>query len=459
MNIKNLSSEVRQIWRVVKVVQMTMGFTMGLYIFTFGPYLYESFGGKFDAKNAMLLTTIWLAVQCGCIAVLEIPTGAIGDVLGRKKTVLWSLICRMFFFVFMALVTISNIIPLAFSLALFAAVSFSFAYTFYSGSFTAWVVDSLRKSAPDLGYEHILSRGFTYNFLTQIFGAMIGIACYINGFAYVSFLLGALACIPCLTVCAAEMKEDYAEFLSTKKVTLSAMTRRMGEIIGLGFQTFRGTPMILWLTLVFASFLFLVNIVDYLWPVHLQANVSLELQNFYWIAIAIGILIFSAIGSHSLTWLSKIWHKKGNGFKTHNTTLRRWLTMTCLLCGFSVLLLGWFTFKSLSNYQFPLFIFVVLLVEFAYGLVHPCYETLVNNYIPDASSDERATILSFGSMARSLLAILLTVPSGGRSAETTTIGWMIPACLLVVFTLIARYAMKKKESNVGSQPDTANEPV
>lgn len=133
--------------------------------------------------------------------------------------------------------------------------------------------------------------------------------------------------------------------------------------------------------------------------------------------------------------------------------------MTCLLCGFSVLALGWFTFKSLQHYQFPLFIFVVLLVEFAYGLVQPCYETLVNNYIPDASSDERATILSFGSIARSLLAILLTVPAGGHSAETTTIGWMIPAAILLVFTLIARHAMKKKEKEEKLAVQTADEPA
>lgn len=458
MDFKTLSPEVRQIWRVVKIVQMTMGFTMGLYLFTFGPYLYESFGSNTNAETAMLLSTIWLAVQCASIAVLEIPTGAIGDAIGRKKTVLWSLICRMMFFIFLGLVAASVKVPLSFVLALLAAIFFSFAYTFYSGSFTAWCVDSLRNKAPHIGYEHFLSRGFTFNFITQIFGAVIGIFCYIYGFAYLSFLLGALACIPCLTVCAAEMEEDYAEFLSTKEVTLSTITRRMGEIIGLGFQTFRGTPMILWLTLVFAGFLFLDNVVIYLWPVHLRTNVPLELRDFYWLAIAVGILLMSALGSHSLTWLSRFWNS-GNpsNLRTNNILLRRWLVFTCLLCGFSVLVLGWFTFKGFP--QFALFIGVVLMVEFSYGLVHPCYETLVNNYIPDASSDERATILSFGSMARSLLAIFLTVPSGGKSAETTTIGWMIPASLLIAFTLIARHAMKKKEKEGAAPESLADEPV
>lgn len=443
MDVKSLKPEVRQIWRIVKIVQMTMGFTMGLYLFTYGPYLYESFGGKVDVKTAMLLSTIWFAIDAGLNAVLEVPTGAIGDALGRKKTVLWSLITRMMFFILMALISITAVIPMTFSVALLAAIFFNIAYTLYSGSFTAWCVDSLRRTAPDLGYEHILSRGFTFNFITQILGAVIGILCYIQGWAYFGFLLGALACIPCLTICAAEMEEEYGSFLSSKKVSLAAITRRMGEIIGLGFQTFRKSPMILWLTLVFAGFLFLDNVVMYLWPVHLRSGIDTIRQNYYWILIAVGILIASAIGSHSLTWLSKLQHKNGGGFKTKNAQLRRWLVATCLLCGFSVLVLGWFTIKSYD--QFPLFIIVVLMVEFSYGLIHPCYETLINNYIPDASSDERATILSVGSMVRSVLAMLLAVPAGGRSAETTTIGWMIPASLLIVFTLIARYALKKKE--------------
>jgi hypothetical protein len=215
--------------------------------------------------------------------------------------------------------------------------------------------------------------------------------------------------------------------------------------------------MILWLTLVFASFLFLDNIVCYLWPVHLRSHVTLNSQNFYWVGVAVGLLIASAIGSHSLTWLSRRWHKNSNGgLKTHNAILRRWLVATCFLCSFSVLALGWFTLKSFSQYQFPLFIAVVLMVEFAYGLVHPCYETLVNNYIPDASAEERATILSFGSMARSIIAILLTVPAGGQSAETTTIGWMIPASLLIVFTFIAHFAMKRKEKEAEKEAAAAN---
>lgn len=445
MNLKSLSPEVNQIWRVVKTVQMTMGFTMGLYLFTYGPYLYNSFGGSSNPKTAMLLAGIWLAVQNALIAVFEVPTGAIGDAIGRKKTVLWSLICRTIFFIFMALISISNYLVLSFTLALAAAVSFGLAYTFYSGTFTAWCVDSLRQKAPELGYEHILSRGFTCNFLTQIVGAVIGIFCYTNDVSYLGFLLGALACIPCLTICAGEMSEEYSAFLNTKQVKISAITRRVGEIIGLGYQTFRNSKMILWLTLVFASFLFLDNVICYLWPVHLRTHILEGEQNFYWIAIAVGILVVSALGSHSLTWLSRRWNKN-NGFKTHNTTLRRWLVATCALCSLSVLALGWLTMRSYN--QFPLFIAVVLMVEYAYGLVHPCYETLVNNHIPDASSDERATILSFGSMARSVLILFLSIPSSGKSAETTTIGWMIPASLLIVFTLIANFSMKRKEKEL-----------
>lgn len=447
MDFKTLFPEIKAIWRVVKVVQMARGFSTGLYLFTYGPYLYENFGGLLGGSNAMLLTTTWFAVGLALEALLEVPTGAIGDAIGRKRTVLWSLICRVIFFLFLALVSVTSNVAATFTIAILANIAFAFSYTFFSGTFTAWWVDSLRQKAPNLGYEHFAARGYTLDFIARLFGGVIGVLCYTNGIAYAAYLLGAFVCIPCFTICAAEMDENYAQFLVAKSVKIETITKRIGEIIGLGFRTFRNSTPILVLTLLFASYMFLMNIVDYLWPISLHANVTPEKQNLYWIGLVVFFLVATSLGSRSVSWLSRTWSHKNENTKTHNKTLRRWLITSCLACGTSVVALGCFM-AIYGQMQFPLFVFSILLVQFAYGMVLPCYEALVNNYIPDASSEERATILSFGSLTRSVFVALLGIPAGGRSAETTAIGWMIPAVMLVIIAIAAHLILSRKEKSI-----------
>ncbi|MBI4237462.1 MAG: hypothetical protein HY696_03460 [Deltaproteobacteria bacterium] len=105
----------------------------------------------------MLLAGIWLTTGYALQGLLEVPTGAIGDAIGRKRTVLWSLLCRTGFFLCLAITTVAPNIVAAFCIAMLANIAFAFCYTFFSGAFTAWCVDSLRQKAPEIGYEHILS--------------------------------------------------------------------------------------------------------------------------------------------------------------------------------------------------------------------------------------------------------------------------------------------------------------
>jgi MFS family permease len=434
---------VMPIWRVVKVVQIAWGFSLGLYIFTYGPYLYENFGGSSGYEGAMLLTTVWFATGLALEALLEVPTGAIGDAIGRKHTVIWSMICRGCFFIFLSLASVTTSISLSFTLAMLANIAFAFAYTFFSGTFTAWCVDSLRQRAPEIGYEHILARGYTYSFIARLIGGVLGVLCYTHDIAYAAFLLGAFVCIPCVTVCAAEMDETYAPQLRTHRVQLSDITRRIGEIIGVGFHIFRNSKPILFLTLLFASYMFLMNIVDYLWPVSLRANIAMEKQNIYWIGLVIIFLAASALGSRAVGLLGKKWSGKTGLLKTHNSTLRMWLVGSCFSCGIPVVLLGWY--MSNGHVQFPLFVTSIILIQIAYGMVLPCYETLVNNYIPEENSQERATILSFGSLTRSVFVVLLGIPAGGTSAKTTTVGWMLPAAMLVIMAVVTSLVLRKHE--------------
>ncbi len=362
----------------------------------------------------------------------------------------------MLFFICFAFIPFAQSLGLILTIGILANVAFGFAYTFFSGTFTAWCVDSLREKAPDIGYEHLLSRAYTYNFLAQIIGGVLGVLFYVWHIPSVGFLIGALLCMACVAFCLGEMEEvKNIQFLEHKKVSLAVITKRIGEILGIGYQVFRNSSVILTLTLVFASYMFVINIVDYLWPVYLKTRVPSAIQTSSWIGLVVAIMLVSTLGSYTLTLWTRRWQKK-NGARTHNTTLRRWFIATSLFAALPILALSWLTAHGLDTFWF--FALAILPVEYAYGVIAPCYETLVNNYIPEEHSQQRATIMSFGSLLRSLLVMLLAIPAGGTSGATTTIGWAIPAFLLLASAVIGNFVLKKAQKKTLCACELSAEP-
>ena len=448
---------IRTIWNVVRVVKITMGLTFGLYLFTYGPYFYDKFGGDGSFRTAILLTSILLAVRQGLIALLEVPTGAVGDAVGRVNTVILSLTFRLLFFVGLAALALFNALPVTITIAVAVSIFFSLAYTFYSGTFTAWCVDSVRERAPDIGYEQILARGYTYEFVSQIFGAIIGIACYHFELSYLAFLLAAFVCLTCVVYCRGAMDEVKSiKFLNRNVLNISETAGRMREIISVGMRTCRRSTLIFWLILCFASYMFLVNVVDYLWPVYLTTTLSGNMQTPCWMGMAILIFVMCMAGSHTLTLLSARW-KRRNGPETYNAALRRWFICGCFLSALPIVITGLLTKYGVN--AFYGFIFAVLAVSYCYGLLAPCYEILLNKYIPDENSGERATIMSWGSMVKGLLVLALAIPAGGRSGAATIIGWVIPGLLLLFASIITNYYLKRGEAKYLEEKSRIKKPV
>lgn len=433
---------IQPIWKIVRVVQSTWGFVVGLTLFTQGPYLYDRFGGAIDPAQAMLLTSIWLTTGIALQGLLEVPTGAIGDAIGRKRTVLWSFLGRTAYLLVLALTALAPNVITAFCLAMIADIIFAFCYTLFSGTFTAWCVDSLRQKAPEIGYEHMLSRGYMYQFIAQLAGCIIGVACYAYDMAHVAFLLGAFVYIPCFTYCSSEMEEAQHAFLP-QAARFADITKRVGEIIGLGLTTFRRSTPILCLTLLFASYLFLANLVDCYWPLALKPQVPSYLYTPIWMALGAVAIAICAFGSRLVNFMSRSWASRTKDLKTHNAILRQWLVIGALSCSLPILAMGFL--RMVNGHSLPLFIVSMILVQFAYGMMLPCYETLVNNYIPDASANERATILSYSSMVRCIILTLLGIPAAGQSTDATAIGWMIPATLLTLVAITTWIVLRADE--------------
>ncbi|MBI4237463.1 MAG: hypothetical protein HY696_03465 [Deltaproteobacteria bacterium] len=287
-----------------------------------------------------------------------------------------------------------------------------------------------------------------YQFLAQVVGCLVGIFAYTHGLTHFAYLLGAFVCVPCFTYCSSEMEESYATF-TPGSVRLADITKRVGEIIGLALTTFRRSTPILCLTLLFASYLFLANLVDYYWPLALKPQISSQWYATAWLGLSAAAIAICALGSRMISFLSRSWASRTKDLRTHNAILRRWLVFGALLC--SLPLLGMGLLRLVNGHSLPLFLVSMILVQFAYGMVLPCYETLVNNYIPDASAHERATILSCSSLVRCIILTLLGIPSAGQSTDTTAIGWMIPASLLTLVAIITWIVLRADERR-GVQP-------
>src|SRR3989338_5226303 len=181
MKVKTLSPEVRHIWKVAIVVQAVRGFVVGLAIFIYVPTLYEKFAFLSNPNVALTLVGIVIIVNNALDVCFEIPTGAIGDAIGRKWAVVTSFGLNMVFCLLLGLVVVLiNSLTWALAITLLAVVFYSLAYTFFSGTFTAWCVDQLRSTGPQIGYEHLLSKANTWYLLGVMMGGVLSIVLYLN---------------------------------------------------------------------------------------------------------------------------------------------------------------------------------------------------------------------------------------------------------------------------------------
>ena len=439
IDLKNYP-ELRKLWWVALVIQVAWGFTEGIYLYIYGPYFYEKFGGSISPSQAILLTTILLGLRQGLVALMELPTGALADSIGRVHVVILSWIARVLFFISLAAIWLTHTISFAFTFGVLASVAFALSYTLFNGAFSAWCMDKLREIDSPVNYTWLASRFMSYRSFSAIFGTLLGVGCYLAGLPFLGFSIAAIISFSCMGFCMSKLEESRnIEFVKWEKGQLTKVMRRIGEVIGRGTQTALKTPVLLWIIMTYGAYMFLVNIVCYLWPIYLQSKGG-EKFGLVWLIVAGLTWVVMFLGSRGLACLNDRWSKSG-GTSAHIIAIRRIFVGFALFSALFILGLGWETlYQPIGVFFFP---GAVLFVLLSFGVISPCFETLVNHYIPPADAPERATILSAGSMLRSFLILLLAIPSGGSSGEKSPIGWAIPATLLLVSTLVANFYMRQ----------------
>lgn len=428
------------------VIQITRGLAVGCGIYIWGPLFFEKISQSSDPKLAITLTTTLISLQNVLRALLETPTGAIADAIGRKWTVICSLFCFMLQNLMLSFLPFVHSIAWIMAIGILSVVVYVLYYTLFSGAFTAWCVDSLRTHAPQLGYESLLGPAYTAQFISYMIGGIVGIVLYVHHMVHLAFVAGAACALTGVLYGIVEMQQEHGlEYLDYTKVSFKALTTRMGQIVGSGFQVFRRSPPILSLVFIFASFMTVLNLVAYLWPIYIRARMPEDSQLWYWVGLAAASSLSSTVGSHGMTWLTRRGRTKA-GANRNNTLLRRLLIGACFLSAIPILVLSRLTAHDIEI--FSVFAASVLLVNFSHGFVAPCFETLVNNYIPDTHASERATIMSLGSVGRSLLAMLLAIPAGGPSGVKTMVGWAFPAAVLLLVALIGNWILRRAQQRV-----------
>lgn len=436
-----LPNAARKVWRVAMVVRGAQGFVLGVSLYTWGPLLYELLVPHVEPRVALTLTTFLFGIGKFLITLLEVPTGAFGDAVGRKWSVVYSFACWTVANVLLTLLPFVHSFPVLVGLAFLQYLCFALYYTLFSGSFSAWCIERMRLTAPEVGYEQILAPAQTANALLVLIGAFVGIGTYAVDRAWISFLLGAVVAAGCVAYCLGEMHEDAPDHtVAHRQRTLAQLIAEMGNIIGTALRVLSQSRAVAILVLLFASYLTLVNFVGLLWPIYVRTNFPDTSQVLTWLGLAFITQLAAAAGSHLV---SRWTRSHADAIQTRNVILRRLLIGGCLAGGGLVVSLS---FGARWHWDpFWLFLLTVTVVRFGFGIINPTFETLLNNYLPHFHARERATMMSFGSFLNGVLVLVLAFPASGPSGATTTMGWFVPAILLLMATLIGYRILVRSE--------------
>ncbi len=424
------SEAVKKIMTVVLVVRSVIGFTMGAYEATYGAYFYERFGGSINPSTAILLATGLLAARQGLITLLEMPTGALADTIGRVRVVMLSWIARTAFFFCLAAMWFFDSIPVAFACGVLASIFWAIFYTCFNGAFSAWCADYLKENAPEYPYSMLASYSHNYYTAAAAIGTPVGILFYLQGYPFVIYtIIGAMS-LACMAYSMKRMTESQTiRFVARNEITTSVVLKRMRDRVVKSCDACRKRPEIFWVVMTFGAFMFLLNIIKFVWPIFLKETTGSGKWSVMWIGLAMGCDIACAISARLFVWMSKRFNEIGDPFK--RLTIFTWIfSGSAIISALVVMANGYATAYKMNS--FGLLVGTVLVVVISYGFMGSLFETLVNHFIGDSNDLERATIISSGSFVRSLLIVFLAIPSTGSSAASSPIFWGIPAILVLL---------------------------
>ena len=299
--------------------------------------------------------------------IFEIPTGAIADLLGRKKTIV---IGRVLSLVACLIVMFSNNF-------IYLAIGFSIdalSYNLNSGSEDALVYDSLKILGKENEYEKILGR---YNLIIEVAG---GIAVFIGGaLANISFTLSYAAAI-FINLISLFFSLRFFEVLNKEKEVRGSLKETLREHFKGSYFILKENKRLRKL-LVFFPLVSVFSATVFFYGQQYFSDSGLSKIQISLIFLANGI--FSGLGSLLSSKINRALKEKGYLF---------------IPLGISVSIILF----SLADYKFGIFSFCF--IGFFTAMLYPISSNMINELIP---SKMRATIISIDSMIFSIGMVVL----------------------------------------------------
>jgi DHA3 family tetracycline resistance protein-like MFS transporter len=350
---------VRDSVRIFCVTRFLTSFALGtilpVYVLYFRHYQINLF-------QIALLAAVFEA----SILILEIPTGLVADMFGRRISVILSA----------AVSVLSGAIFIFFPLLsgfIIAEIVAGLGETLRSGALEAWLVDSLKHEGREDQQKRAFAQGTRFKTAGNLCGLILG--------GYLASLDMKLVWVPfsviflglCLFLIL-RMKEHYRP----EKANRSAASVSMTETIRQSLRVVRSQTLILGLLLlaIFSEFSF--ETISQYWQVHFGENLLIPTAYFGWILAAASVLTILLVGKAARL----------------SERLRRDMTFLVVL---EAVLLASLLLISLTVSPVLAVVFFILL-QASVNFKEPILLDVFNRHIP---SEQRATLLSFKSLVGS----------------------------------------------------------
>lgn len=439
----DVNPELKQLQTITRVIMVGMGWMDGLFLYTWGPYFFDHFTGEDSTRIAITVTMILFAFRQGLVALLEVPVGALADTIGRGHTTVLSFAIRCAMFLSLALMAFCDQVYTAVFWASISSICYALNYTLFNGAFSAWCADTLRERSAETPFANLAARFRVHLAWGETLGAITAVWIYLQGFPFLGFLAGALSAYVMIGYGIAKLKEPRnVQLRPAVDRNMGTIIRDVGSRIADSLNFVKATPVIFWVVLVYGAYMFLLSLVLHLWPVYLRATTGAARLSVTWIGVTLATLVLQLAGAWCFAQLNDRWTRAPSS-RVRFIRYRRVYMLSATGSAVAVLALGIWTY----SHEAPLLVFTLAVgtVLFAWGWIGSCFDILVNSFIPREKAHDRATIVSAGSMVRSIITLILAVPSGGSSAETSPVGWAVPALLLLIATIGATRALRVDE--------------
>ncbi len=331
------------------------------------------------------------------VFLLEIPTGAIADIFGRKTSfVLSNIVTGLGFIVYGVSQGFIGFIS--------AEIIIAIGVTLSSGSFEAWMVDTLKYHNWDGKMVKIFHNQSRIESLAKLLGGLLGAYIGIKTLS-LPFIVSGCGLLIVSLVSFFVMEEKYFKKEDSEYSPLEDITKICKDSIKYGLKN----KTILLVTTVVVIMNIAFQPLNMYWQPHFKPFISDSQQYFGFIWV--GIVIFSAIGNELVKWFSKKFKNIKLGYVIVGTTMGFMIFLAC-----SSLFV-----VSLVGYMFH---------EISRGLEKTYTRTIIQKNIP---SKKRATIKSFVSMSKTGAAGIGLIVFGLIADKfTINVSWIVAGLVILI---------------------------